>query len=182
VSRTLTAPVTDRSMWRKLLRVVHPDSSAAGDHDLFIWTGALYEHVAGDYLEEPIATRARRDPPKHPESSAGERIDFSEAPNRAQSFDALTRAAVMYADEQPEPYASVLRLLSDCRKALPRDVAHYRAQHVGASYKQLALIAHLVKMSTPERRSWYRISESIPLSQRHAGHIISRLQEDSWAA
>jgi hypothetical protein len=49
--KTLTAPLTDRSMWRRLLRVVRPDSGA-GDHDLFIWTGALYEHVAGDHIEE----------------------------------------------------------------------------------------------------------------------------------
>jgi hypothetical protein len=175
--KTLTAPLTDRSMWRRLLRVVHPDSGA-GDHDLFIWTGALYEHVAGDHIEEPEARARRSGPPKHPKT-AGERIDYTEAFQRADSFEALTRAAVMYAEEVGEPYASVLRMLSDCHEAPPNDVSSYRAQHVGASYKQLALIAHLAKMSTEERSRWYRISESIPVSQRHAGFIISRLSRGS---
>jgi hypothetical protein len=181
--RTLTAPPTDRSMWRKLLRVVHPDSSPViGDGELFVWCRSLQEYVVGDHLEEPPKS-ARRDPPKHPTSS--ERIDYTEAQDRADSFDTLTRAAVMYAEEVGEPYASVLRLLSDCREATPQDVTLYRAQHVGASYKQVALIAHLVKMSTQERSRWYRIAESIPLAQRHAGHMISTLSggsEDSRQA
>jgi hypothetical protein len=167
-------------MWRKLLRVVHPDSGA-GDGELFVWCRNLQAYVADDHLEEP-PPRTGRDPPKHPKT--GERIDYTEAFQRADSFEALTRAAVLFADEQPEPYASVLRLLSDCHEATPQDVTLYRAQHVGASYKQVALIAHLVKMSTQERSRFYRIAESIPLSQRHAGHIISRLQdsEDIGAA
>jgi hypothetical protein len=32
-------------------------------------------------------------------------------------------------------------------------------------------------MSKPERVQWYRIAEDIPLSQRHAGHILSKLQK-----
>jgi hypothetical protein len=32
-------------MWRRLLRIVHPDIH--GDVGLFIWCPALHEHVAG---------------------------------------------------------------------------------------------------------------------------------------
>jgi hypothetical protein len=32
-------------MWRRLLRRVHLEHG--GEHDLFVWTGTLYEHVAG---------------------------------------------------------------------------------------------------------------------------------------
>ena len=35
MSRTLTAAPTDRSMWRRLLHVVHPDKG--GDAELFVW-------------------------------------------------------------------------------------------------------------------------------------------------
>jgi hypothetical protein len=52
-----------------------------------------------------------------------------------------------------------------------------RQQQRGASYKQLAYIAHLVDMTKPERQLWYGVAESIPLSDRHAAHIISKLKE-----
>jgi hypothetical protein len=35
----------------------------------------------------------------------------------------------------------------------------------------------MVGMSVTERSGWYRIAESIPLSDRHAGHILKRLKE-----
>lgn len=173
--RTLTAPPTDKTLWKRLIARTHPD--AGGDHDLFIWTTALYEHVAGDGVE-PLPREARRDPPRHhtPTTDA-DRVDFTAAFDRAGSFDGLTRAAVMYADEVGEPYAGLLRMLRDCFEAGPEDVAAYRQQHQGATYKTLAAIAHRVRMSKPERVRWYRIAESIPLSQRHAGHIISRLPD-----
>jgi hypothetical protein len=51
VPRTLSpAAPTDRRYWRLLLRRAHPDTG--GTHDLFLWTQALHEHVAGDHLEE----------------------------------------------------------------------------------------------------------------------------------
>jgi hypothetical protein len=31
-------------------------------------------------------------------------------------------------------------------------------------------------MTKPERVQWYSIAEAVPLSQRHAGHILSKLQ------
>src|SRR5215210_3802512 len=161
-------------MWRRLLRLVHPD--AGGDHDLFVWVRELQDYVAGDRIE-PLPQEVRRDPPRHPTSSAGDRVDYTEAFDRADNFGVLTRAAVMYADEVGAPYARLLRLLEDCYSAGPGDVTLHRAQHQGATYRQLAAIAHRAGMSKPERVRWYRVAEAIPLSQRHAGHILSRLQE-----
>ena len=63
MSRTLTPAPTDRTMWRKLIRVVHPDTG--GEPDQFIWTKALYEYVWGlrgraTPRETPRATAAPR--------------------------------------------------------------------------------------------------------------------------
>ncbi len=170
--RTVTAPPTDRSMWRRLLRSVHPD--AGGDHDLFIWTDALREHVAGDGIDL-AAQEVRRDPPRH--HTTGERVDYTPAFDRVGSFGDLTRAAVMYADEVGAPYDRLLRMLRDCYEVSEGDVRLHRQQNQGATYRQLAAIGHRVRMSKPERVRWYRIAESIPLAQRHAGHIHSKLQE-----
>src|SRR5215208_4891240 len=52
----------------------------------------------------------------------------------------------------------------------------YNQQRRGATYRTLAAIGHTVAMSKAERVGWYRIAETIPLSQRHAGHILSRLK------
>jgi hypothetical protein len=168
--RTATPAPTDRSMWRRLLRQAHPDGG--GDHDLFIWVRELYEHVSGDAIE-PIPREQRRQPPPHPTS--GDRVPY-EAAFQMSSFTAVTNRALELADELPEPYARVLRLLADCFETAEYSPSLYRAQYQGASYKQLAYIAHLSRMSRAERIEWYRIAESVPLSQRHAGHILARLQ------
>ncbi len=41
----------------------------------------------------------------------------------------------------------------------------------------MAAIAHRLGMSKPERIRWYRIVESVPLSDRHARHILGKLKE-----
>jgi hypothetical protein len=33
-------------------------------------------------------------------------------------------------------------------------------------------------MTKEQRSRWYRVAGSMPLSQRHAGHILSRLKTD----
>jgi hypothetical protein len=171
VSQLLTALPTDRSMWRRLLRRSHPDTG--GDHDLFIWTQALHEHVAGDHIEEP-PRHTRRDPPRHHQQT--ERLDFTGAFDRFNSHDSLTQHAVDMSAELQAPYCHVLSLLEDCYPAAPTDTKLTRQESVGASYKQLAYIAHLSGMDHKERSRFYRIAESVPLSQRMAGHIISRLR------
>jgi hypothetical protein len=172
--RTLTPAPTDRSMWRRLLRVVHPDTG--GGHDLFIWTSALQEHVVGDHVEEP-----RREPPPH--YAQTERVDFSGAFNRFDSHEELTRHAVKVSESGAidEPYRSILGLLRDCYPAAPTDTRLTRTESQGASYKQLAYIGHLAGMGGPARMEFYRVAEAIPLSQRHAGHIIAKLKQEEAA-
>jgi hypothetical protein len=166
--RTLTAPPTDRSMWRRLIRRVHPDHG--GDQDLFIWTTALHEHVAGDHLEPVVDARSRR--ARYRDSSAGssERVPF----DRDADHEVLTDRVVTMADAVAEPYGYLLRAVADCYPA--EDGPLYHQQLRGATYKQLAAIGYEVGMSKAERIHWYRIAETVPLSQRHAGHIISKLK------
>jgi hypothetical protein len=166
--RTLTEPLTSRTMWRKLLQRVHP--SHGGDASLYAWTRSLFEYIIGDAPEDVRTGYQRREPPRHP--SSGERVSFS----ATAEFTNLTARAGAIAEHVDEPYARLLRMLASCYPAGVDDVTGSRAQHVGASYKQLAYIAHLSGMSGAQRTRWYRISEEIPLSQRHAGHLIKELQ------
>jgi hypothetical protein len=164
-------------MWRRLLAICHPDRGA-GDDALFVWVTALREHVVGDAIEDARTAYQRRQPPPHPSgaSSHSERLDYSSAFDKAADFRDLTAQAVALAESGAvgEPYAQLLRLLSGCYPA--QDGPLMRAQHQGASYKALAYAAHLAGMSTSERVRWYRICEQIPLSQRHASHLIGQLQ------
>lgn len=141
MARTATPAPTDKTMWRKLLRVVHPD--VGGDPDLFIWTRELEERVAGGLGKNPTASRRRPAPP--PPSTP--RIPF---PERAD-FDALTKRALIMADELPTDFARLLFMLRDCKPFEGNEDAMYR----GASYKQLALVAHKAGLSKDERSRWY---------------------------
>jgi hypothetical protein len=175
--RTLTPAPTDRSMWRRLLRLAHPDG--AGSHDLFIWTRSIYEHVAGDYIEDARRSYQRREPPRHHEraKTSENRLDFTHAYSHAESFDDLTAQALERAQKLSEPFRSLILLLHDCRES--EEINLSRQQQQGATYKTLAAIGHTVRMSQPQRSEWYRIAEQMPLSQRHAGHIFSRLRQQA---
>jgi hypothetical protein len=157
-----------------LLRLVHPDSG--GSSDLFVWVRNLQEHVAGDHIDPPTHHRPRRTT-----SADSPRVPFDGAFAVASSFDDLTRQALTLADRGgvPEPHARLLLLLIDCYDVGETGGVVYRQQHQGATYKSLAAIAHRVSMSKPERVRWYRIAEVVPLSQRHAGHIIGKLQQEA---
>jgi hypothetical protein len=108
--RTLTPAPTDRSMWRRLLRVVHPDYGGA--EDLFVWTRNLQEYVASDTVEAP---RPEYAPPRDARTTTdtSDRVDFREAFAKADDFDDLTRHALAWAEQVDEVYARLLRLLSD---------------------------------------------------------------------
>jgi hypothetical protein len=171
---TLTAPPTDRSMWRKLLRLAHPETG--GDGELFIWVRALYEHVAGSGIDDAHgAAYERRQPPPHHRAD-GARVGFGPNFAGADSFEALTSRALAYAERLGEPFAGLLWLLRDCRPAPPYDTALVRQERQGATYRSLARAAHAVGMSKQQRVPWYGVAEKIPLSQRHVGHIISELE------
>ena len=174
MSRLLAPPPTDRSMWRQLLKLTHPDGS--GSHDLFIWCQALFEHVAGDAPEDPPhygQSGYREPPPHHPKTTVGDRVDFVAA--YTADFRGLVFRAVDMSYQVGEPYGTVLRLLEDCYPSVPTDHNLRRQETVGATYKQVAAIAYRVGFSKAERSRWYRICEEIPMAQRMAGHILSRL-------
>src|SRR5215217_5714737 len=155
MSRTLTHPPQDKTMWRKLLHRCHPD--AGGDHDLFIWADALREHVAGE-LPPPqgsrSATTSQRTGAEEPT-----RVVFHDAFDKASSFGDLTRQAVALAAHVGEPYGRLLLLLSDCAEAAEDEQPAYRQQHQGATYKQLAYVAHLAGLDRGQRTRWYKVCE-----------------------
>jgi len=165
MTRTPTLPLDDRSMWRRLVSRSHPD--AGGDHELFIWTMATRDVICGGELGSEIPRRERRETPT---SSAGECIPF----DRFADFEVLTDRAVTMVAVVAEPFGYLLRQVADCYPASEGPL--YDQQRRGASYKSLAAIGYQIGMSKAERVQWYRIAEAIPLSQRHAGHILSRLK------
>lgn len=167
MSRTPTLPPTDKGMWRKLIARAHPDTG--GDHELFIWSRAAMEAICGGLqTERPQWASRQRD-----KSSATEpdRVPFE----RGANFADLTRRALELADEVEAPYSRILRMLGDCRPS----PAHETQERRGASYKMLAAIGHKAGMDKRERVRWYRIAETVPLSDRHAGHILSRLKREA---
>ena len=170
MTSTPTLPPTDRTMWRKLLAKTHPD--AGGDHELFIWTVATRDAVCGEFRKE-IRTVGQDHPSHHresPTSNEADRVPFDED----AILEFLTDRAVAMAEAVAEPYGFLLRQVADCEPA--SEGLLYDQQRCGASYRSLAAIGHMVDMTKAERVQWYSIAEAIPLSQRHAGHILSQLK------
>jgi hypothetical protein len=162
MTRTPTLPLDDKKMWRKLIALAHPDR--AGDHELCIWTQNVRSHVC----EDSSLHSARMPRPEPRTVHEDGRVPFPVG----RSFEELTALALERAGAVGVLYGRILILLEDCY-ALGHLVHEERR---GASYKRLAYIAHLAGMSKSERIEWYRIAESIPLSDRHTGHILSCLK------
>lgn len=164
--RTQTPAPTDTRMWRRLLKAAHPD--AGGSDELFVWARELQAQVCGELTGGAETSRRRENsPPEEPRWVHEEgRVPFPVGAD----FATLTASALELGMASPEPYGSVLMNLSDCTP-LP---SHERQQQRGASYKQLAAIAHRAGMSKGQRIEWYRFAEAIPLSARHSGHIYMR--------
>ncbi len=168
--RTAAAALDDPRLWRRLVARTHPD--AGGDHELFIWCGVVRNAVCGGELQ----VQAKPEPSYHPsrrrEGSTRHQTHADDKPRIpypvGTDFEESTRRALRVVG----PYAPVLARLTSCYP-LPH-LAYEQAR--GASYKRLAAIAHEYGMTSPERSGWYRCAESIPLSDRHAGHIISKLK------
>ena len=172
MTRTPTLPLDDKSMWRRLAARTHPD--AGGDHELFIWAGAVREAVCGGEPGAEMPRANRRDDfsrrREAPTPDATDSVPFDED----AYLEVLTDRAVTMAEAVAEPFGFLLRQLADCHPA--EDGPLNDQQRRGASYRSLAAIGHQVGMSKAERIQWYHIAEAIPLSQRHAGHILSRLK------
>ncbi len=161
------APLLDRSYWRRLMSVVHPDRDG-GDSELFIFLQSLREHVE----ECSGGSIAALHPSRHREDS--KRIQFDQDLGAEAEFTTLTMRALSVGQHAEEPYRSVLMSLIDCDAT-----GHGRRaarQCRGASYKQLAAIGHRFGMSKTQRCRWYEVARSIPLSDQHAHHILGRLQ------
>lgn len=127
-------------------------------------------------------TRTPTKPPDGPQmwrrAAAREDHKVSVSFDTNLEFATLTRRALKLADGLVEPLCgNLLRLLSDCEEAYTGPLK--RQQEKGATFRQLAAIGRTVGMSTPERVRWYRIAEDIPLSRRHAGHILARLKRQA---
>ena len=131
---------------------------------MFIWTGNLKELVcSGLPLEAPTPIR-----PEPTRGTDPERVPFQPDAD----FASLTQRALMLSKDESLPYHSLLRLLQDCEPL----AGFEDKQRRGASYRQLAAVGHLASMSKSERIRWYRVAESVPLSDRHAGHLLGRLK------
>lgn len=168
MTRTPTKPLDDKAMWRRLIAKTHPDGG--GDHELFIWTGALKTHVCALDGESEFET-SRRD--RWTPSEDRDRIPYP----ADTDFREATLKALRYASVHNNGYGRLLQLLEDCYAMSDM----WREQERGASYKRLAAIGHKTGMNVAQRSRWYDIARSIPLSDRHAGHIISRLKSSEAA-
>ncbi len=164
MARTPTLPPDHPGMWRRLVARTHPD--AGGDHELFIWTGAVRDVVCG---RETFSLRSENSPPPRSDEDPP-RVPF----DLSADFSALTARALAMAEQVGGVYGALLEMLSDC-EAPPSTTGAWEQR--GASYKKLAAVGHMVSMTKAERGRWYRIAEDIPLSDRHAGHILGRLKK-----
>jgi hypothetical protein len=172
MTRTPTHPPDHRGMWRRLLGRADPDGG--GDHELFIWTVATRDVMCNGEFGGKVPGSERREQPSRPRerstSSAANRVPFDELAD----FELLTDRALSMAAGLTKPYGYLLRQVADCYPA--EDGPLYEQQHRGATYKTLAAIGHRVGLTKAQRGRFYRICEAIPLSQRHASHILSRLK------
>jgi hypothetical protein len=160
-------------MWRRLAARAHPD--AGGDHELFIWIGAVRDVVCNSSLRGAASPEPEYHPTRRREASTAQdpaRVPYP--PSETADFAALTARAVAMVEEIGGIHGALLKMLADCE--VPPSTTGAWEQR-GASYKSLAAIGHRVGMTKPERVQWYSIAEAVPLSQRHAGHILSKLQK-----
>jgi len=170
MTRIATHPPDHRGIWRRLVGRAHPD--AGGDHDLFIWAVGVRDVVCSSSLHASVSPEPEVHPSRREASTAAtpDCVPF----DQFADFEVLTDRAVTMAAAVAEPYGYLLRQVADCYPASEGPL--HDQQRRGASYRSLAAIGHTVGMSKTERIQWYRIAEAVPLSQRHAGHILSRLQ------
>lgn len=150
--RTSTMPPDDAAMWRTILKRVHPD--AGGDYELFIWINNLKETVGNGNLPPPPPPPPPRQPPPPPRQPPPRKEDKDSVEvDPTLSFDEITNKALSV-DECP--FTEVLGALRGCRGS-GRGLK-------GATYKQLAAMAHRCDMTKHQRYRWYRVAEDIQLS------------------
>lgn len=162
---TPTKPLTDPSMWRRLLARAHPDTG--GSDELCVWAQALRNYVLTG--KEP----PRRESRSSPQTSGREertRVAYS-PPEGYEAFDSHTAyIEEAVAPGEPEPIARLLWMLEDCPGAgNSQDTS-------GATFKQLHFIAGLAGLDDAHRRKLFAVAEEASLRSSHAGHIIKTLK------
>jgi hypothetical protein len=170
----------DGRYWRRLLATLHPDSDA-GDQELFVFLTALREHVEGCHGTSVAAypdVRTTRDPTPR-DGAKPDRIPYDPQLGYVDEFVDLTLRALSIGKRSEEPFRSLLALLLDCDAT---DHGRRAARQCrGATYKQLAFIAHLAGCDAEERFHWYEVARTVPLSEAHAGHILTELKRQAAA-
>src|SRR5215212_9495224 len=109
MTRAPTLPLDDKGMWRRLLARVHPN--AGGDHELFIWTGAVRELACNSTLPAGVHSSRRREGSTYEEPA---RVPF----DPSVDFSELTRRALAMGEEVGGTYGTLLELLEDCEEPL----------------------------------------------------------------
>lgn len=178
--KTKAPPLDSHTYWKRLRARAHPDQGApricsCGSRRCGTTsTTDLARSLRASSRTLTVVGAAPGETRAEDEHEQPDRIPFDEAFGNADEFVRLTMHALSVGQTSEQPYRDVLALLGNC----PADDHGRRAarQCRGASYKQLALIAHLCSWSRVDRRQWYEIAESIPLSDSHASHIIGRLK------
>lgn len=158
-------------MWRKLLARTHPDGG--GSHELFIWAKHLHDVVCGgvrDYPPTPPRPQAKGEGPRSTPKEEQPRVPFDE-----ESFEDLTAMAIALAATVNAPYDRLLGFLEDIEEEDESSPLHTQ-QKQGATYRTLAAIGHAAGLDGAQRTRWYKLAETVPLSQRHAGHILTKLK------
>lgn len=94
-------------------------------------------------------------------------------------FGFVTRTALWHARENPDNvHGALLTLLEDCTHSC--DLSGL--EQVGARYRQLRRIGWAVGMSAEQLAEWIALAESIPLSERHALHVLEQLAQQRGKA
>src|SRR5215216_3162046 len=144
MTRTSTKPLDDRQKWRNVLARLHPDAS--GSHEAFIFSQAVRDKICSGRVITAEHYPPRPEPGPEPPPKPRPKMVHEEGrvpfPDPAD-FEALTAQALgTAAFDVPPPYADLLRLLAGCESV---DYEPLRGQQQrGATYKQLAAIAHQV--------------------------------------
>ncbi len=138
---------------------------------MFIWTGAIKAIICDGELQ--AGPRPADNPSRRREPSTDDKPRVPYPPGT--DFEECTRTALRIG-ACGMPFGPVLSLLADCKPLEDRAHEQERGASYRASYKRLAAIGHAWGMSKAERVRLYRVAEDIPLSDRHAGHILSRLK------
>ena len=184
MSKSTTATsATDPRMWRRLLARTHPDTG--GDHELFVWTQSvlreaikqnqqspvtdLFEQMLSEWNQRPPASRKPRKKKPRSEDRSKNHILFE----TDLSFDELTARALEMAKDFGEPYDHIFSLLAGCEAPAPDEGPEAVAEaHTGAGYAVLADVGRVLGLDKKGRYPIYRHSEEVPLTQRHARHLL----------